>query len=70
MGRSIDKVIAGLSRTRRRRIETKAMRLAKEMIEHGASPGYTPKTFSTASENPSKPRPVIPVARFKSGISS
>lgn len=31
---------------------------------------YTPKTFRMASVNPSRPRPVSPVDRFKSGISS
>ena len=34
MGRSIDDAIAGLPKARRDRIETKAVRLAREMIEH------------------------------------
>jgi len=34
MGRSIDSVTAGLPKARRERIETKAVRLAREMIDH------------------------------------
>jgi len=34
MGSSIDGVIAGLPKVRRDRIETKAVRLAREMIDH------------------------------------
>lgn len=34
MGRSIDSVIAGLPKARRGRTETKAVRLAREMIDH------------------------------------
>jgi len=37
MGRSIDSVIAGLPKARRERIEAKAVRLAREMIEHADS---------------------------------
>ncbi len=34
MGRNINSVIAGLPKARRDRIETKAARLAREMIDH------------------------------------
>lgn len=37
MGRNIDDVIAGLPKARRDRIESKAVRLAREMIEHADS---------------------------------
>lgn len=37
MGRSINEVIAGLPKARRDRIETKAVRLAGEMIDHADS---------------------------------
>jgi len=46
MGRSIDKVIAGLSRARRERIEKKSVRLAREMIEHADSLGEIRKAMS------------------------
>ena len=51
MGRSIDEVIAGLPKARRDRIETKAVRLANEMIEHADSLGEIRKAMSkTQSE--------------------
>ena len=51
MGRSIDDVIAGLPKARRDRIETKAVRLASEMIEHADSLGEIRKAMSkTQSE--------------------
>ncbi|MSQ51745.1 MAG: helix-turn-helix domain-containing protein [Betaproteobacteria bacterium] len=37
MGRNINSVIAGLPKARRARIETKAVRLAREMIDHADS---------------------------------
>jgi len=37
MGRNINSVIAGLPKARRDRIETKAARLAREMIDHADS---------------------------------
>ncbi len=46
MGRSIDNVIAGLSKARRERIEKKSMRLAREMIEHADSLGEIRKAMS------------------------
>jgi transcriptional regulator with XRE-family HTH domain len=46
MGRSIDKVIAGLSRARRERIEKKSARLAREMIEHADSLGEIRRAMS------------------------
>jgi transcriptional regulator with XRE-family HTH domain len=46
MGRSIDNVIAGLSRARRERIEKKSVRLAREMIEHADSLGEIRKAMS------------------------
>jgi len=51
MGRNIDDVIAGLPKARRDRIETKAVRLASEMIEHADSLGDIRKAMSkTQSE--------------------
>ena len=51
MGRSIDDVIAGLPKARRDRIETKAVRLAREMIEHADSLSEIRKAMSkTQSE--------------------
>ena len=51
MGRSIDDVMAGLPKARRDRIETKAVRLAREMIEHADSLGEIRKAMSkTQSE--------------------
>ena len=46
MARSIDKVIASLPRARRDRIETKAARLARDMIEHADSLGEIRKAMS------------------------
>jgi DNA-binding XRE family transcriptional regulator len=46
MGRSIDNVIAGLSKARRERIEKKSVRLAREMIEHADSLGEIRKAMS------------------------
>ena len=46
MGRSIDSVIAGLPKARRDRIETKAVRLAREMIDHADSLGEIRKAMS------------------------
>ena len=46
MGRSIDSVIAGLPKARRDRIETKAARLAREMIDHADSLGEIRKAMS------------------------
>ena len=46
MGRSIDGVIAGLPKARRDRIETKAVRLAREMIDHADSLGEIRKAMS------------------------
>ena len=46
MGRNIDDVIAGLPKARRDRIETKAVRLASEMIEHADSLGDIRKAMS------------------------
>lgn len=39
MGRSIDTVIARLPKARRERVEAKAARLARDMIEHADSLG-------------------------------
>ena len=51
MGRSIDDVIAGLPKARRDRIESKAVRLAREMIEHADSLGEIRKAMcKTQSE--------------------
>ncbi|MFA5913602.1 MAG: helix-turn-helix domain-containing protein [Sterolibacterium sp.] len=51
MGRSIDDVIAGLPKARRDRVEAKAVRLAREMIEHADSLGEIRKAMSkTQSE--------------------
>ena len=51
MGRSINDVIAGLPKARRDRIETKAVQLAREMIEHADSLGAIRKAMSkTQSE--------------------
>jgi transcriptional regulator with XRE-family HTH domain len=51
MGRRIDDVIAGLPKARRDRIETKAVRLAREMIEHADSLSEIRKAMSkTQSE--------------------
>ena len=51
MGRRIDDVIAGLPKARRDRIETKAVQLAREMIEHADSLGEIRKAMSkTQSE--------------------
>ncbi len=51
MGRSIDDAIAGLPKARRDRIETKAVRLAREMIEYADSLGEIRKAMSkTQSE--------------------
>ena len=46
MGRSIDNVIAGLSKARRERIEVKSARLARAMIEHADSLGDIRKAMS------------------------
>ena len=46
MGRSIDNVIAGLSKARRERIERKSVQLAREMIEHADSLGEIRKAMS------------------------
>ena len=46
MGRSIDSVIAGLPKARRDRIETKAVQLAREMIDHADSLGEIRKAMS------------------------
>lgn len=46
MGRNIDDVIAGLPKARRDRIETNAVRLANEMIEHADSLGDIRKAMS------------------------
>jgi transcriptional regulator with XRE-family HTH domain len=46
MGRSIDNVIAGLSKARRERIEAKSARLARDMIEHADSLGDIRKAMS------------------------
>ena len=46
MGRSIDNVIAGLSKARRGRIEKKSVRFAREMIEHADSLGEIRKAMS------------------------
>lgn len=51
MGRSINDIIADLPKTRRDQIETKAVRLAREMIEHADSLGEIRKAMSkTQSE--------------------
>ena len=46
MGRSIDGVIAGLPKSRRDRIEAKAVRLAREMVDHADSLGEIRKAMS------------------------
>jgi transcriptional regulator with XRE-family HTH domain len=46
MGRSIDTVIARLPKARRERIESKAARLARDMIEHADSLGAIRKAMS------------------------
>ena len=46
MGRNIDDAIAGLPKARRGRIETKAVLLANEMIEHADSLGDIRKAMS------------------------
>ena len=46
MGRSIDVVIANLPKARRDRIESKAARLAREMIDHADSLGEIRKAMS------------------------
>lgn len=46
MARSIDEVIAGLPKARRDRVEEKAARLAREMIEHADSLGDIRKAMS------------------------
>ena len=46
MGRNIDNVIAGLPKARRDRIETKAVRLARQMIEHADSLGDIRRAMS------------------------
>lgn len=46
MGRSIDTVIARLPKGRRERIEAKAARLARDMIEHADSLGEIRKAMS------------------------
>lgn len=46
MGRSIDTVIARLPKARRERIEAKAARLARDMIEHADSLGDIRKAMS------------------------
>ena len=46
MGRSIDNVIAGMPKARRDRIESKAVRLARQMIEHADSLGDIRKAMS------------------------
>ena len=51
MGRNINDVIAGLPKVRRDRIETRAARLAREMIDHADSLGEIRKAMSkTQSE--------------------
>ena len=45
MGRSIDDVITSLPKTRRDRIETKAVRLARKMIKHADSLGEIRKAM-------------------------
>ena len=46
MGRSIDTVIARLPKARRERLEAKAARLARDMIEHADSLGDIRKAMS------------------------
>ena len=46
MARSIDEVISGLPKARRDRIETRAARLASDMIEHADSLGEIRKAMS------------------------
>lgn len=46
MARSIDEVIAGLPKARRERVEAKATRLARDMIEHADSLGDIRKAMS------------------------
>ena len=46
MGRSVDEVIASLPKARRDRIESKAARLAREMIDHADSLGEIRKAMS------------------------
>ena len=46
MGRSIDTVIARLPKARRERVEAKAARLARDMIEHADSLGDIRKAMS------------------------
>lgn len=46
MARSIDEVIAGLPKARRERVEAKAARLARDMIEHADSLGDIRKAMS------------------------
>ena len=46
MGRSINEVIASLPKARRERIESKAVRLAREMVDHADSLGEIRKAMS------------------------
>ena len=46
MGRRIDEVIASLPEARRDRIESRAVRLAREMIDHADSLGEIRKAMS------------------------
>ena len=46
MARSINEVIAGLPKARRKRVEAKAARLARDMIEHAVSLGDIRKAMS------------------------
>ena len=46
MARNIDEVIAGLPKVRRERVEAKAARLARDMIEHADSLGDIRKAMS------------------------
>ena len=46
MGRSVDELIAGLPKARRRRVEVKSQQLAREMIDHADSLGEIRKAMS------------------------
>ena len=46
MGRSVDELIAGLSKARRLKVEAKSQQLAREMIDHADSLGEIRKALS------------------------
>lgn len=60
MGRSVDEVIASLPKARRDRIESKAVRLAREMIDHADSPGEN----RTAMPESLPPKPIATMGDF------